>query len=153
MTTPNNEFEDTNIGKNRKKIKPTSMNFIVPLVIYPFDIMVSFGETNEQVEKNLKSKGILSDEDIELAMFRTETVNGRAVMFESNQSFIRLRQIPVIPNDFGKLQHEIFHVVHFIMDRVGMKYETMVSDEAYAYLTGYITEQIYLKIFAHTIRK
>jgi len=136
-----------------KKAKPTSMNFIVPLVVYPFDVLVTFGQTNEQVEKLLKSKGITADDDIELAMLRESTVRGRACMFSNNASLIRLTKIPVIPADFAHLQHEIFHVVHFIMDRVGMKYVTEISDEAYAYLIQHLTKEIYMKIFSHTIKK
>ncbi len=118
--------------------------FIVPLVIYPFDVMVSFEESNEQVATRLSKIGF-SMQDIELAMIRNHTVRGRACMFSSNQSLIRMTQKPTTPIGFAQLQHEIFHVATFVMDVVGMEYKTNVSDEAYAYLIQYLTNEIYTK--------
>jgi len=80
-------------------MKQKTLRFIVPLKVYPFDVMVSFGETNEQLEKVLRGIGITADDDIELAMLRSDTISGRACMFSSNQSLIRLTKIPVIPRD------------------------------------------------------
>ena len=121
------------------------MNFILPLVVYPFDVMVSFGESNAEMDKYFK-KYNLSSEDVELATFTSETVQGRAVMFSTNQSLIRLRKIPETCKDYGDLQHEIFHVVTFIMHKIGMRLDINVSDEAYAYLVSYLTTQIYKKL-------
>lgn len=126
-------------------MKAKSKNFIIPLVIYPFDVMVSLGETNEQMDKQL-DKYKLSSEDLELAALNHDTTQGRAVMFQGNQSLIRLRKIPVTNADYGNLQHEIFHCVTFIMFRIGMPLEINKSDEGYAYLVGYLTKEIYSKL-------
>ena len=107
--------------------------------------MVSFGETNEEMDKHLK-KYNLSAEDVEMATFTSETLQGRCVMFKSNQTLIRLRHIPKEPKHFGNLQHEIFHAVSFIMWKIGMPLEINKSDEAYAYLVDYITMEIYKKL-------
>ncbi len=40
------------------------------------------------------------------------------------------------------INHECFHATHFILDRIGMKFEIGVSDEAYAYLNAYIIDQV-----------
>lgn len=127
-------------------MKKKSHNFIIPFVIYPFDLMCSFGENNIQVEKALRAYNTLDDADIEAALFKEESTQGRAVQFSSNQMFLRLRYVPIDPVGFGCLQHEIFHVVNFLMDEIGMKYETGKSDEAYAYLIGYLTKEIYSKV-------
>jgi hypothetical protein len=122
-----------------------TLNFILPLKIYPFDILVSFGETNEQIDKVL-NKYNLTEDDVNLATITSRTVQGRTVMFSTNQTMIRLKKYPVTPTDYGDLQHEIFHAVTFVLDRIGMKLVVLESDEAYAYMVGYITTEIYKRI-------
>ncbi len=80
-------------------------NFTIPMVVYPFDLMVSFAESDD-----------------------------------------RLRRMPDTPVEFGYLQHEIFHYVTFLLDRLGITFCLETSDEAFAYLVGYITTEIYKKI-------
>lgn len=115
-------------------------NFIIPLVIYPFDVMVSLGETDEQLKKSLKKTSIDWDD---LMICRGV---GRTFMDDSGRGIIRLKSYPHTCEDYGVLQHEIFHYVTFIMDKIGMKLNLCDSDEAYSYLIGYLTTQIYLKI-------
>lgn len=126
-------------------MKTKSLNFIVPLVVYPFDVMVSVGETNEQIDKHFK-KYNLTAEDVSLATITSPTVKGRTVMLSTNQTLIRITEMPKTSRDYANLQHEIFHAVTFVMDRIGMKLVLMESDEAYAYLISYLTEKIYQKI-------
>src|SRR5687768_3308735 len=116
------------------------MNFIIPLVVYPFDVMVSFGETNEEIDKILIKYGLTSD-DVSLATFTSKTVQGRTVMFASNQTLIRLPRIPKTNREYADLAHEIFHAVSYIMHRIGMPLKIQKSDEAYAYMVGYLTEE------------
>ncbi len=127
------------------KTKVKKLNFIIPLVVYPFDVMVSFGQTNDEVEV-LFEKYNLTAEDVSIATITSNTVRGRTVMFSTNQTLIRIVEYPVTPLDYGNLQHEIFHAVTFIMDRIGMKLVVEESDEAYAYLIGYISTEIYKKL-------
>ncbi len=127
------------------KTKVKKMNFIIPLVVYPFDVMVSFGQTNEEVEVLFEEYN-LTAEDVSIATITSNTVRGRTVMFSTNQTLIRIVEYPVSCLDYGNLQHEIFHAVTFIMDRIGMKLVVEESDEAYAYLVSYITTEIYKKI-------
>jgi len=126
---------------SRKK----KLNFIIPLVVYPFDVMVSFGETENEIIRILESLE-LSESDITLALFHSDTINGRAVMFESNQTLIRLRNFPKSPEEYGVLHHGIFHAVTFIMSKIGMELIILKSDEAYAYLIQYLTREIYERI-------
>lgn len=125
--------------------KTKSINFIIPLVVYPFDVMISIGETNEQIDKHL-SKYNLTPEDVSLATITSSTVQGRTVMFSSNQTLIRLKDYPVTNRNWADLSHEIFHAVAFIMWKIGMPLEINKSDEAYAYLISYISEEIYKKL-------
>lgn len=122
------------------------LNFIIELGIYPFDVMVSFGEKDKELFKMLAETYYMTAEDIADAAYSTKKCTGRAILFSGNQSLIRMRQIPETPTEKGVLAHEIFHVVTFIMDKIGSKLEIGTSDEPYAYLTGYITKKIYEKI-------
>lgn len=120
--------------------KTKCLNFIVPLIVYPFDIMVSIGQSDDELKKSLsKTKTKWKD------VMKCEG-DGRFVLNLDNTSIIRLRKYPSTPTDYGTIAHEIFHAVTFILDRVGMKLKLFSSDEAYAYLTGYITEKVYEKI-------
>jgi len=92
------------------------LNFIIPLVIYPFDVMVSIGQTNYEIRKELELLD-LPEDDIQLALFENEYVQGRAVMFSSNQTLIRIRHYPKTPEQFGALAHEIFHAVTLLCGR------------------------------------
>lgn len=116
-------------------IEPFRLN----LGIYPFDIIFSFGNTNQEIAELLERYEI-ADSDIELAMMDDDMI-GRTVMFETNQTIIRMKSLPLTPKEYGTLFHEIFHAVTFIMDTIGMKLKVRVSDEAYAYLIDFITTQ------------
>lgn len=124
-------------------MKKKSLNFIVPLVIYPFDVMFSFGETDEQVMAHLNKYEI--DTTNNSGWVFEETTKGRCIIFPGNQTLIRLLTIPDTNTDYGYLQHEIFHAVHFILRKMGFKLKVS-SGEAYAYLTQYLTEKVYEKI-------
>lgn len=115
-------------------------NFVIDLVIYPFEVMVSFGQTDKELEKDLNKVGLDWDDKCKIIGM------GKYVMFPNNTSLIRLFNYPEYHSDYGVLQHEIFHCVTFIMDKIGIELSLYKSDEAYAYLIGYLTEEIYKKI-------
>lgn len=117
-----------------------SKNFIIPLVIYPFDVMVSLGETDEELKSSLKKVNTEWDDNMACVG------KGRFYMTEQKQSIIRLSVYPKTNEDYGTLAHEIFHAVTHILNVVGMKLAFFKSDEAYAYLMGYLTTEIYKKI-------
>jgi hypothetical protein len=123
-------------------MKTKSLNFIIPLVVYPLDVMISMGETDEQLGKIL---GKYINEDEVHWKWSNETATGRFCLFSTNQGLIRLRGIPKSPEEYASLQHEIFHYVMHILGRIGMKW-TAKSDEAYAYLIQYLTKEIYNRI-------
>ena len=122
-----------------------SKNFIVNCGTYDFDVMVSLGQTDKEVknallEYNIPKKEIKSKEAHKLSG------SCRYTLFDSNASLIRLYGFPVDPRHFGTLAHEILHCVHHVLRSLGMK-PTRASEEAYAYLTGHLTEKIYERIF------
>ncbi len=116
------------------------MNFIIPLVIYPFDVMFSLGETDEQLKKQFKKYNIE-----ESNYFEYELQKGRCSQFKTGQVIVRLKHKPKTINDLACLQHEIYHAVNYILSFIGIKYSDD-SEEAYAYLITYLTEQCYKKL-------
>lgn len=119
--------------------------FIIPLVVYPFDVMISIDESDEVLLKRLLSYGE-PKEDCEGLLNLPETTRGRCVILPSNRTVIRLKTQPKRHEMMSVISHEVFHATTFILERIGMKMEVMVSDEAYAYLIGYLTNEIVKKI-------
>ena len=119
------------------------MNFIIPLVIYPFDIMVSIDESDKQLAEELKKFGI--KKNLLGAISMPKTGSGKCIMFESNRTLIRLKR----GNDknlfISKIAHESLHAVSFIFQVIGIKL-TDESEEAYTYLLDYIILQILNRI-------
>ncbi len=140
----------------KKKIENKGLNFIVDLKVYPFDIMFSFGQTDTQFKKALTDRCDVPEHEFEDRLFcfdKHPTKTGRTVMLDiSHATVIRLNHIPSTPFEFSQLQHEIFHGITFILYTIGMPF-TRDSEEGYAYLIQYVTEQVYNHIFVHTIDK
>ena len=119
-----------------------SLNFIVSLGVYPFDVMVSIGESDEEVRKQLENRGInVSQTDFT----HSSQQSGRTAIFSENVVLLRIYNSQKSAMWHGVLAHEIFHASEFVLERIGMRL-TLDSDEAYAYLIGYLTEKIYEKI-------
>lgn len=123
--------------------KHNSKNFIVDLVVYPFDIMFSFGETDAQIIKRLNKLGI--DHNANDWQFESDSTRGRTCVFSSGQTLIRMPQIPKICTEYGTLSHEIFHAVEFLFRRINIKH-CLGTSESFAYLIGYITTKVYEKL-------
>ncbi len=124
------------------------MNFIFSLEVYPFDVMVSVGETDEELKEKLNYVGIEPEGDNN---WHYEFLGlGRTVSFPSGQSLLRLRNKPETVDEYGMLAHEIFHVCEFILHKIGLNL-TRESDEAYAYLIGFVTKKVYEQIFSEEI--
>lgn len=122
------------------------MNFIVPLVIYPYDIMFSVGQSDRRFLFDCKERmqdeyyNDLASDDISIS---TTMRQGRTFHhLIGGQTIIRLPHKPKTASDRGTVSHEIFHAVDFIFRRINLPL-TFESHEAYAYAIGYITEQFY----------
>lgn len=121
------------------------MNFIIHLVIYPFDVMVSVDETDAQLVKKLYRFGY-KKEDIESLLHMPYSTRGRCEILPGNQVVIRFKKQPKLAEQVGVIAHEVFHAVTFILERINIPLDLNTSDEAYAYLIGYLTEEIYRKM-------
>lgn len=117
--------------------------FIIPLKVYPFDVAISIGQSNNEIEESLKKYSIdYSDVNVK---WDSNTQRGRCLIFHDNKVLIRMDEFKSSPVWFGYLQHEVFHAVEFTLNRIGMEL-SFKSDEAYAYLIQYITTKVYEKI-------
>lgn len=127
------------------KKKKVSTSFVVDMQVYPFQVMVSIGQDDNQLGRVL-DKYNLTEDDIRACAWPSPYTKGRAVLFSTNASIIRLRGLPETSEDYGTLAHEIFHIASFVLDRIGTPLQVNVSDESYAYLIGYLTTEIFKKI-------
>lgn len=125
------------------------MNFIIDLVVYPFDIMFSIGESDKEFMRTLKDrlpkKYLPKKSEDNICQLEDECRGRTWHHLEGGQTIIRLKKKPKSEQEMGSLAHEIFHAVDFIFRHVGIQLSSD-SDEAYAYLIGYITEQFYKNI-------
>lgn len=124
-----------------KKTPP--INFIVNLEVYPFDLMVSIGQSDVELGRKLDRYTGLTEEEINGVRYTSDKCQGRFVQFTNGAYLIRSRHLPRTPEDYGHLAHEVFHVVATLMERIGAKLKVLTSDEPYAYLVGFITKKIY----------
>lgn len=127
--------------------------FIIPLVIYPFDVIVSIDEDDNILLKRLLKKGI-KEKDCKPFIKMSKNVVGRAFILPSNETVIRFKTLEDKSEMAGNIAHEVFHAVTFILERVGVKFDLNISDEAYAYLIGHLTTEIYKNLkYTNIIQK
>lgn len=121
-------------------------SFIIKCEVYPFDIMVYFGKSKKPLLKQLKSfVNVSKDEISEIKHHPLKP--GTTFTLSGGQTVLYMPLIPSSTVDFAVLQHEIFHCVDHIMQKVGINYEPEGENEAYAYLIQYVTQKIYDAIF------
>lgn len=135
----------------KRKPKPKESNFIIPLMVYPFDIMVSIaqsdGDFRAAIVKHLPSDCLKDLEDDPAILIMGSTTNGRTLNLQTGfQTIIRLKDYPTGPRGHAIVAHEIFHACTFVLWRVGIELEVMKTDEAYAYLIDYVTSEFYKQL-------
>jgi hypothetical protein len=105
-------------------------NVVIKWDLYPYDVMLSVGETTDDVVRRLKRLRYKIDKD------ETDDLNmsndGRTVMLKGGQTVIRLKDFQNNGVYIALLAHEALHAVFFLMNKVGITYGED-SDEAYTY--------------------
>jgi hypothetical protein len=127
-------------------MKPKKLAFTLDLMVYPFDVHFSFNETDEELNRWLDKHELGGKKDKKICEYETDTSPARCVMFKGNQALIRMRKLPETAADYATLQHEICHYVMFLLYNKFSMPHNMDTTEAYAYLTGYITGEVYDQI-------
>jgi hypothetical protein len=122
------------------------LNKIISMGCYPFDLMVSFNESDAELAIHLLEYG-LTIEDSKDDIFHLDGIKvrrGRFVMFKGNQSVLRLNFYPHFRDidELSLLQHEIFHATHIFFEEINTPLKTSTC-EPYAYLVQYLTKEIY----------
>jgi len=134
-------------SRENKSIKP--INFIVPLVIYPYDVMISINENYDQFGKAVIKKW---DSTILDDFKKKERPNGVGLTYSFTSEshlccMIKVDNFKCDAEGLSTLVHEIFHAVEFVLRKCGFELNNN-SHEGYAYLIGYLTKQIFLKLKA-----
>lgn len=116
---------------------------IINIDLYNTHIMVYFGQFTGLLDKLSE---YLRKEDVKKAKELFGDVEdgitlARTCLLESGQIVLWMPEPPITPSEKGTLQHEIFHAANDLMEKVGIRL-TLASDEAYAYLIGYISTKV-----------
>jgi len=120
-----------------------SKHFYFDLGIYPFTIVVSVNETDECLFRYLKKFRVANLQHAVLC----EKAYAKYVLWNNNVGLIRMRSWKKDARHISALSHEICHIVISVLREVGMKISNNCgSDEAYCYLTSFITEKIYAQL-------
>lgn len=111
----------------------------ISLFLYHAAIHVFLG-TREDCAEAMRKAGV-KECDVEEWLRDTEGYPG--MYHESDDDFrlIWLQEIPTTVGKYSDLVHEIEHATFYLLKNRGLRH-TEESDEAYAYLSGYIFEQI-----------
>lgn len=135
--------------------KLKSKAFSIALGIYPYTIFVCFKDLNK-LEWELKTHQYGCDDSTAANIVEkiqayvtehgcagycddTSLPNGNLILYFPNTNLRNMNYF------FNMIPHEAFHATEMILSRIGIPL-TKTSDEAYAYLTGYINQQIFEEI-------
>ena len=123
-----------------------SKTFGIFVPIYEAMVIVSYNTSQDALIKALKADEVCDEKDIlvfELSKEEYTPTPKGAITIEMGNVYII--DISKHDNKFSlhnTITHELFHVVHMLLQQKGLKL-TDDSQEAYAYLIGYLTEEIY----------
>ena len=134
--------------KTKPKLQPKA-NFVIDMHIYPFDLMVSVNQTDKELTTALKRKGVTEHVPALIAYGAVNNPAKYAFWNKDSMFLIRMKELPTTPMQFGMLAHEVSHVVTWALEELGFKLKASSSGEAYAYLTGFLTEKIYSGLNKH----
>jgi hypothetical protein len=111
---------------------------IIPLDVFGHDIVVSIGQSDEDLYEQIQ-------ENISRKQFDKHMANQKSIAtthkLRTGSILIRFKDNI---NDPGIVAHEAFHAIVFLFKKIGIDF-CYESEEAYAYSLEYLTNQI-LKI-------
>lgn len=115
------------------------MEKVIPIDIYNTDLLFVVGskqDLKDALKKHLDMDDAEDAYDVMVGNIEDYTL-GRSAYLNSGQLALWLPDA----SDKATLAHEIFHVACYLMEKVGIGL-CHESDEAYAYLIGYITKKV-----------
>ena len=117
----------------------SAISFVVDTGVYNTHVIVVLGN-KKHINKELKKMGIKKIDTLNM-----QGAAGYTIALKENVLLWLKQTPPYTPFNYGCLSHEIFHCCSFILSRAGVELCDK-SEEAYAYLIGYISEVIMDKI-------
>ena len=131
------------VNVTRKVRMVMSKAFVINIPLYKRDLLVVFGDKDYLVNQMSEAYNI----SLQSAYSITEDIDdystGRYYFNrEKGSRFLWMPKVPEKPQEYATLGHEIFHAAFGIMDEIGAS-PSEDSEEAYAYLIGYLTKEIY----------
>lgn len=114
--------------------------FIVEWGVFPLDVLVCLGMTNEEIHKEV-AKYHKMDDEVKEAVSIVGT--GKTAMLRHGGIVLSLRHYPK-PGD-GVLVHEIFHAVYLFLQKIGITISDD-CDELPAYMMQYLSNKIHEKL-------
>ena len=126
------------MGKKKQK------KFIHEVItnVYNANLWVFFGSIEECADAMRDQK--IEEHIIKNWVDQVNSTECNGMFTHSEGTNISLLWLPKLPNtimEYGSLVHEIEHYVFYLFDRIGMEH-TEASDEAYAYMLGYMFREI-----------
>lgn len=118
--------------------------FVVDFGTYPFELLVCFGEDRGPMYRYLL-KNDVPEEYVDDLKNHSFGVEFSALHDDKGTSILWLTERPNTPYYQGLLSHEVYHAVCNLFDYIGLDYNKG-SEEAFAYMIGYLTEEIYKRI-------
>lgn len=123
-----------------------SQSFQIEIGTYRRWILVCVNETNDEVERLLTESGFTESEIKKAASAEPDSVSAAMTyVFGNRNCLVRFKVEEPTPDFHDCVAHEAFHCAAGILDYVGVKLGSK-SEEAYAYLLGYIVKEIYEKL-------
>lgn len=122
--------------------RTTSKYFLIKLDVYPFHILVSIDQTDEQLKKVMRTLKVAKEMIDEMPTMST-TSKGSTLMLPANQTIIRLKTLPNKYEFMAIVAHEALHATSFILNKVGIPFDQENSEEAYTYLMQHICYEIF----------
>ena len=96
--------------------------FVVKGTVYPFDVVFSIGQTNDEFIKTVRKyvpPSVLEEFEADDTMLTMrQGVLGRTIMPPTSQVVVRLKYHPNSAEYKGVVAHEIFHAVEFIFQKI-----------------------------------
>jgi len=108
---------------------------VIPLEIYGHDVVVSIGQTDEDLYEQIKEN--ISKKEFKKYMTKQTAI---ATTHKLSTGGILIRFSNNIDNP-GIVAHEAFHAIVFLFKKIGISF-CYESEEAYAYALEYLTNQI-----------
>lgn len=110
--------------------------------VWPYDVVVCLGVSEKEFFDYMEAEFEKPFAEKDLEHLRFDNIRGKSVILSNNALVLWLKEFPNKPEWYGHLAHEIFHIADMILWKAGLS-ESEDSDEAWAYLIGWLTETIY----------